>query len=266
MANYRCIMLMLLFSFHWFASPATEKPLKILIVDGYSNHNWQLNTALICGILGPTGLFDLSISTAPPTIESPDWDDWRPNFSAYDVVIQTCNDISGGPTWPDEVKISFENYILEGGGVFIYHSANNAFADWEAYNRIIGIGWRNADYGTALEVGENGEIIRIPPGEGQGTGHGPRVDAQINRLGNHPIHEGLPRKWMTPDIEIYHYPRGPAEEIEVLSYAHDEQPVETGLSNGWSTMEKDVFIPAHMAMYGMTTSSPAVCDALACKR
>jgi type 1 glutamine amidotransferase len=75
--------------------------------------------------------------------------------------------------------------------------------------------------GVALSVGEDESIIRIPSGEGKRTGHGARVDAVITRLGNHAIHEGLPRKWKTPDIEIYHYARGPAENVEVLSYAMD---------------------------------------------
>jgi hypothetical protein len=42
---------------------------------------------------------------------SPGWEQWRPNFSDYDVVIQTCNDIGGGPSWPREVQIAFENHV-----------------------------------------------------------------------------------------------------------------------------------------------------------
>lgn len=205
------------------APTSADGAVKVLIVDGVSNHNWRLNTALIEGILHPTGLFEVSVSTAPPRADSPDRDEWRPDFSAYDVVMQTYNDIHGGPSWPRAVQEEFEDYVRNGGGVFIYHSGNNAFADWEAYDRIIGLGWRDVDRGVALRVDEGGEIVRIPSGEGQGTGHGPRVDAVINRLGDHPIHQGLPRRWMTPDIEVYHYPRGPAENVEVLSYAHDAE-------------------------------------------
>ena len=196
---------------------------KVLIVDGVSNHNWQLNTALIRGILERTGLFEVAVSTSPPQADSPGWDAWRPDFSAYDVVIQTYNDIDGGPAWPREVQDDFEAYVRNGGGVFIYHSGNNAFANWDAYNRIIGLGWRRAHQGDALTVTESGEIVRIPSGEGRGTGHGPRVDAIITRLGDHPIHQGLPRRWKTPDIEVYYYARGPAENVEVLSYTHDVQ-------------------------------------------
>jgi type 1 glutamine amidotransferase len=195
----------------------------VLIVDGVSNHNWPLNTALIRGILQPTGLFDLSVSTSPPRADSPGWDQWRPDFSSYDIVIQTYNDIDGGPPWPVAVQADFEAYVRNGGGVFIYHSGNNAFPNWDAYNHIIGLGWRSANQGDALTVVGAGEIVRIPSGEGRGTGHGPRVDAVVTRLGDHPIHRGLPRAWMTPDIEVYYYARGPAENLEVLSYAHDVQ-------------------------------------------
>jgi len=202
---------------------AVDSRVKVLIVDGVSNHNWQLNTALIRGILEPTGRFQVTVSTAPPRADSPGWDSWRPDFSAYDVVIQTYNDINGGPPWPAAVQEEFDAYVRNGGGVFIYHSGNNAFANWDAYNRIIGLGWRRANQGAALSVTEGGEIVRIPSGEGRDTGHGPRVDAVITRRGDHPIHRGLPREWKTPDIEVYYYPRGPAENVEVLSYTHDVQ-------------------------------------------
>lgn len=216
---------------------SVDQRVKILIVDGVSNHDWQLNTALLRGILEPTGLFEITVSTSPPRADSPAWNEWHPQFSAYDVVIQTYNDIGGGPAWPVAVQEDFEAYVREGGGVFVYHSANNAFPDWDAYNRIIGLGWRRANQGDALAVTEGGNVVRIPAGEGRGTGHGPRVDAVITRLGDHPIHHGLPREWKTPDIEVYYYARGPAENVEVLSYTYDVQtdmrwPVEWTVTYG----------------------------------
>src|ERR1051325_7696252 len=69
----------------------------VLIVDGFSNHDWQLTTAFHRGIVEPTQLFDVSVSTAPPKADAPGWDAWRPKFADYDVVIQNCNDINGGP-------------------------------------------------------------------------------------------------------------------------------------------------------------------------
>jgi hypothetical protein len=177
----------------------TQSKIKVLIVDGFSNHDWRQTTALLRGILDPSGLFAVSVSTAPPSAASEGWEQWRPKFSDYDVVIQTCNDIGGGPPWPREVQIAFENYVRNGGGVLVFHSGNNAFPDWPAYNRIIGLGWRHKDQGEAItvRVGNNGreKIVRIPSGQGEDTGHDSRSDVVVHRLGDDAIHHGMLRAW-----------------------------------------------------------------------
>jgi len=196
-------------------------PIRVLVVDGFSNHDWQLTTRSIRAILEPTGLFSVDVSTSPPDASAAGWDQWRPDFSDYDVVIQTCNDINGGPSWPRPVREAFEKFVHRGGGVYVWHSGNNAFPDWPAYNDIIGIGWRKKDFGSALVVADDGKITRIPPGQGEDTGHGKRFDALVQRRGEHPIHVGLPRAWLAADIEVYYYVRGPAKHVEVLSYARE---------------------------------------------
>jgi uncharacterized protein len=198
-----------------------QRPIRVLIVDGFSNHDWRLTTRSIRAILEPTGLFSVDVSSSPPDAAAPGWDQWRPDFSAYDVVIQTCNDINGGPVWPQPVRLAFEKFVRRGGGVYVWHSGNNAFADWPAYNDIIGIGWRKKDFGSALVVADDGSIRRIPPGEGEDTGHGKRFDALVQRRGDHPIHHGLPRAWLAADIEVYYYVRGPAKNVDVLSYSRE---------------------------------------------
>jgi hypothetical protein len=195
--------------------------IRVLIVDGFSNHDWQLTTAFIRGIIEPTQLFDVAVSTAPPKADAPGWDAWRPKFADYDVVIQNCNDINGGPAWPRPVQIEFEKFVAGGGGAYIWHSANNAFPAWPAYNEMIGLGWRKKEFGDAIAIGDDEKLIRIPAGEGTNTGHGARLDTVVRRLGEHPIHAGLPRQWLTPDIEVYYYARGPAKNLEVLSYGFD---------------------------------------------
>ena len=46
---------------------ADDQKIRVLIVDGCSNHDWRLTTRSIRAILEPTGLFDVAVSTAPPT-------------------------------------------------------------------------------------------------------------------------------------------------------------------------------------------------------
>ena len=83
------------------AQPAQAEPrrIRVLIIDGVSNHDWRLTTRILRAILEPTGLFEVSVSTSPPTAQAPGWDDWRPDFAQCDVVLQTYNDIWGGPAW-----------------------------------------------------------------------------------------------------------------------------------------------------------------------
>jgi hypothetical protein len=197
------------------------RPIRVLIVDGFSNHDWRLTTRSIRAILEPSGLFSVDVSTSPPDAGAPGWEQWRPDFSAYDVVIQTCNDINGGPPWPQPVQRAFEKFVRGGGGVYVWHSGNNAFPDWPAYNDIIGIGWRKKDLGWALAVSDDGRIKKIPPGQGEDTGHGKRFDALVQNLGEHPIHRGLPPAWLAADIEVYYYVRGPAKKVAVLSFARE---------------------------------------------
>jgi hypothetical protein len=201
---------------------AAESKIRVLVVDGCSNHDWQLTTRCIRAILEPTGVFDVAVSTSPPNAAAPGWDEWRPKFRDYDVVIQTYNDLNGGAPWPTVVREDFEAFVRNGGGVYVWHAGNNAFPDWAAYNQIIGLGWRKKSQGVALQVGDDEKLIRIPVGEGQDTNHGARFDALVVRLGEHPIHAGLPRRWKAANIEVYYFARGPAENVEVLSYANDQ--------------------------------------------
>jgi hypothetical protein len=218
-----CVLLVAILALFDLRAEAAEQParIRVLVVDGFSNHDWRLTTRSIRAILEPTGLFSVTVTTSPPDGASSGWGQWRPDFAAFDVVIQTCNDINGGPSWPLPVREGFEAFVRRGGGVYVWHSGNNAFADWPAYNDIIGIGWRKKEFGSALSVAEDGTIMTIPPGQGEDTGHGKRFDALVRRLGEHPIHKGLPRAWLAADIEVYYHVRGPAKNVAVLSYARE---------------------------------------------
>lgn len=91
--------------------------------------------------------------------------------------------------------------MKNGGGMYVFHSANNSFPEWTEYNKMIGLGWRNADQGVAIEINDN-KMVKIPSGEGENTSHGPRVDLVVDVLKSHPINKGFPAKWKTPDIEL----------------------------------------------------------------
>jgi type 1 glutamine amidotransferase len=204
------------------AQKAPAKPITVLIIDGFSNHDWKQTSNLTKRILEETKRFKVSISTAPPTMDDPAWASWNPRFEAYDVVIQNTNNIKDTTLrWPRRIEEQLEKYVSKGGGLYILHSANNAFPHWKEYDRMIGLGWRSRETGFALEIDTNNNILRIPPGEGKSTNHGDRFDAVIRILKRHPINKDLPEQWKTSSMELYRYARGPAENITLLSCAYD---------------------------------------------
>ena len=202
------------------------EPIKIpvLIIDGFSNHNWELNTEYLQKILESTGKFKVTVSTCPNQKENEsEWENWNPDFNSYPVVMQTCNNIfkEDSLQWPNHVKQAFEKYVAEGGGVYMYHGATNAFKGWPAYNKMLALGWRNKDFGVAVTINDKEELEIISKGDGENTGHGERTDALVTRIVGHPIHNGMPKSWTAADVEIYRYGRGTTENLEVLSYAKD---------------------------------------------
>lgn len=212
-------------------------PIPVLIVDGFNNHDWKQTTKLTKWILESSGKFVVDVSTVPT--DSLDRERWMLDVGPYALVIQNTNNIHDTALrWPEHAEKTLENFVRNGGGLYILHSANNAFPHWEEYDRMIGLGWRPQSFGYALEISEDREIIRIPPGEGRSTGHGDRFDSVIQILNVHPINRDSPVEWMTANTEVYNYPRGSAENLEILSFTRDKTdtqrlwPVEWVVSYG----------------------------------
>lgn len=204
----------------------------VLIVDGFSNHDWQQTSAVTQWILEEGGRFKVNISTVPE--DSMARQSWLPAFDQYAVIIQNTNNIHDSSLkWPVNAEKALEKYVSDGGGLYILHSANNAFSHWEAYDEMIGLGWRPKSAGSSLEIGPEGNLIHYPPGEGLGTGHGDRFNAVIQRLNRHPINRDFPDAWQTVNTEVYYFPRGEAKNLEVLSYAFDSTSTQKNWPVEW---------------------------------
>lgn len=78
---------------------------------------------------------------------------------------------------------------------------------------MIGLGWRAASQGNAIIVNPDETLQIVPSGPGPATSHGARVNVEVKRLADHPIHAGLPDSWMAADVEIYRHARGPANNL-----------------------------------------------------
>jgi type 1 glutamine amidotransferase len=205
----------------WTTPAQAAEKVRVLIIDGQNNHTWKNMTPPMKADLERSGRFDVTVATTPPA-KSPKeaWDSFRPDFRKYDVVLSNYN----GEPWPAEVRKALEDYVAGGGGLAIIHAANNAFADWPEYNKMIGLGWRDAKFGDRLTVDDSGKVVRTPKGEGPSSSHGPTHAFTVKvRNPNHPITRGMPAEWLHAKDELYHGQRGPAEHMEILATAFSDK-------------------------------------------
>jgi type 1 glutamine amidotransferase len=205
------------------ATPAQEnaaRKIRVVIIDGQNNHDWRSTTPFMKRVLEESGRFSVDVSSylrpgdkpgKVPTVPFP------PDLSQYDVVLSNYN----GAPWPTEFQKELETRLREGKiGLVIVHAANNAFGNWAEYNRMIGLGWRSPKGGDRIVVDDSGKIVRIPSGQGDGSGH--RYTGEFTvviRDPDHPITRGLPREWRHTRDELYDNLRGPAENMHILATA-----------------------------------------------
>jgi uncharacterized protein len=197
----------------------TPRPVRVLIIDGQNNHDWQRTTERLRATLVAAKRFTVTVSTTPPPKQPRSaWEGWRPDFAAADVVVSNYN----GEAWPAVVRKAFVAFVAGGGGAVMVHAANNPFPEWPEFNRMIGLGWRKADYGERITVDDaTGNLVRTPKGQGPGSGHGPAHVFKIKvRRPDHPIMRGLPAEWTHGRDQLSHGQRGPALEMTVLDSAY----------------------------------------------
>ncbi|MDR1667945.1 MAG: ThuA domain-containing protein [Bacteroidales bacterium] len=199
-----------------------KAPIKALIVTGQNNHNWEVNSVALQKYLNESGIFTAELAISPQKGE--DMSSFRPDFSAYKLIVLDYN----GDAWCDDANRAFLEYVKNGGGVVVYHAADNAFRNWKEYNEIIGLGgWENRDETDGPYVYfKDGKAVR-DTSSGLGGSHGKQHEyAIVVRDKKHPITKDLPESWMHSKDELYDRLRGPAKNLTVLATAYSAE--ETG--------------------------------------
>ena len=200
--------------------------LKALIVTGQSNqyHDWKISSPVLKQSLEETGLFKVETAIIPADSNKP----FEPNFAAYNVVVLDYE----GRDWPEKTRQAFVDYVKGGGGVVVYHAADNAFAQWKEYNVIIGLGgWNGRDEKSGPMVRWCDGKMVLDTSAGKAGTHPPAHDFEVvNRNAEHPVMKGLPEKWLHAKDEVYSKLRGPAENLTVLATAYSDP----NMKNKWA--------------------------------
>jgi len=211
--RYLFILLAGLLTF--FTACKNETAYKTLIITGQNNHNWKASSPILKQILDETGLFSCEIMTTPE--KGGDMNKFNPDFSRYKLVVIDYN----GDSWSDKTKTEFVDYVKNGGGLVIYHAADNSFPDWKEYNEMTGLGgWgdRNEKSGPYVYYKNNVQVTDTTPGIG--GSHGKRREFLVRtRMPDHPVMKGLPANWLHGTDELYSQLRGPAKNLQILATA-----------------------------------------------
>ena len=206
-------------------------PIPVMLLDGESGgtyHDWQRTTPVLRKMLEETGLFDVTIVTAPPA--GGDLAAFKPDFGSYQTIVMNYD--APDERWPADLKARFETFVRNGGGLVAVHAADNAFAGWPAFNEMVGVGgWRaRTENAGPYWFYRDGKLVS-DPSPGRAGSHGKRVPFQVTvRDANHPITKGLPRVWMHQGDELYARLRGPGKNMTILATAYSD-PANAGTGN-----------------------------------
>ncbi len=145
--------------------------IKVLILSGKNNHEWQKTTPLLAKIYSDSKLFSVAITELPDTLK-------YDGLKQFDVVVSNWN------SWPDNNfrfpqtwEKDFMKYINKGGGAIFIHAGASSFYGWNEYHKI-GIGrW------------------------GKETNHGAQTKGRISDFDqNHPVTKGLKDFYIIDEI------------------------------------------------------------------
>lgn len=198
---------------------SARKPIKTLLITGQNNHNWQVSHVVLKQILENSGRFDVDFVISPE--QGKDVSGFVLDFSPYQLVVLDYN----GDSWPEETNRRFLEYVQNGGGVVIYHAADNAFSKWPEFNRICALGgWegRNENSGPYV-YWKDGKLVK-DSSAGPGGSHGRQHEYVLNgRDKVHPVVKGLPLKWRHAKDELYDRMRGPGNIRDILYTAYSDK-------------------------------------------
>ena len=146
-------------------------PIRVLLVSGANNHDWEWTTPSLATILRETGRFEVEVTREPSSALAD-----RDALGGFDAVVLDYN----GPRWGAPAEEAFLDAVRAGLGVVVVHAADNHGNGWEEYERLVGDLWR------------------------RGTGHGRFHPFDVEIVDrDHPVTRTLPTILKHPD-ELYH--------------------------------------------------------------
>jgi len=113
----------------------SQKPIRVLLLSGRNNHEWQQTTPFIEKIFLQSGKFTVSVTEKTDTLKMSD-------FIKFDVVLSNWNSWPENDfRWPERTKKALLQFIKNGGGFVTFHASSSAFYNWPEFQKISTAAW-----------------------------------------------------------------------------------------------------------------------------
>jgi type 1 glutamine amidotransferase len=114
--------------------------IRVLLLSGANNHNWQETTESLKKVLAKNPKFAVTVTETP-------WDMTPDSLASCDVVFFNWNTFGKDKReWSQPMKDAFIPWVKKGGGVFIFHAGGSIFYNWPEFMSLIGGTWEKGTY------------------------------------------------------------------------------------------------------------------------
>ncbi|CAI6086374.1 hypothetical protein COHCIP112018_05007 [Cohnella sp. JJ-181] len=109
-----------------------------MLLSGENNHDWERSAPYCKALLEESGRFAVDLSLRPEDALADE-----ETLAGYDLLFVDYN----GTAWGEKAQANFERAVGGGTGLVVLHAANNAFPDWPAYQRMLGLSFQEEQSG-----------------------------------------------------------------------------------------------------------------------
>lgn len=115
-------------------SAAKPGQLRVLLMTGANNHNWQETTAALKSLLAESPKFFVTVTEKP-------WEMKPADLEGRDLIFNNWNTYGKDKReWSAEMKAAFMAWVKRGGGFFVLHAGGKALilrgSEWAATGEV----------------------------------------------------------------------------------------------------------------------------------
>ena len=128
---------------------AEDAKLRVLILSGANNHNWQETTPVIKAALEESGCFSVDVEEKVAAM--------KPQaLEPYAVILSNFNTFgkdASEQVWDGAMRKAFIEHLRKGHGLVIVHAGSSMFYDWPEFQKLACGSWQAATGHGAIHAG-----------------------------------------------------------------------------------------------------------------